>query len=520
MALLLTGGGALAGAFLICYQYGLLPNGEAQTGMPLGLFVGLTPVSFALVIAGAAAAALATNRIRVKTAAYQLGLFGFEVPLIIAMAFGLLAWFGMRQAVIVSANEVDTQGKVESFSRLVGLFPDVGMAYYLRGERYLAQRDFERANADFDRAVELDPDFVATYLARGRVLMEQGDLEGAVADGARLIELRPDHPAGYAIRAWAEAELGDLAASGEDFNLALRPIPADAQAWDAYFVRCLALAAVEDYERAEGDCLRVLELNPDHVISLDQLALMSFNQSKYELSARYTTRVLEIEPENAAAWLNRGTAYRMMGRYEEAEADLTRAIELDPESALAFSNRAIARLYLDLKPEALADADRAVELDEAELYTRLYVARYSGENETAIEDATRLLELEGRPTPYLLSARGLAYIELGQPERGLDDLNATLRLDPAYTPGFDRRGYAYFRLGDYQRAEADFDQALQGIAGLPPQARAELHYHRALLFQAQGRLDSAREEIGEARKLVEVPDVRRAIDKLSRLLEG
>jgi tetratricopeptide (TPR) repeat protein len=209
-----------------------------------------------------------------------------------------------------------------------------------------------------------------------------------------------------------------------------------------------------------------------------------------------------------------------MGHYQEAEADLTQAIGLDPDNALAYSNRAIALLYLDRKTEALSDAERAVALDESEIYTRLYVARYSGEYETAIKDATALLQLEGHPTPYLLSSRGQAYLDSGQPERGLEDINAALALDPGYTPGYDRRGYAYFLLGDYERAEADLDEALRGLATLPAESRAELHYHWALLFRAQGLLENARAEIDEARKLVEVPDVRRAIEELARSLES
>jgi tetratricopeptide (TPR) repeat protein len=449
-----------------------------------------------------------------------LGFFGFEVPLILAIAFGLVAWFGMRQAVIVSANEVDTPGNLAAFSRIIKLFPDVGMARYLRGERYLADSDFEDALADFDRAVELDAEFPATYLARGRVLIELGDFAAAASDGSRLIELRPDHPAGYAIRAWAEAEQGDLAAASEDFDMATRPLPEDAQAWDAYFVRCLALAAVKQYDRAEPDCLRVLELNPGHIVSLGELSLIAFDRGEYEEGIEYTTEILGIQEDNVQALVNRGTAYRLLDRYEEAEADLTRAIELGPENALAFENRAIARLYMDRPDEALADANRAVQLDQGELYTRLFVARYAGDYDTAIDDATTLLRLEGQPTPYLLSSRGLAYLQTGELEHGLDDINQALKIDPEYAAGYDRRGYAYFLLGDYGRSEQDMDEALRRIATLPPQGRAELHYHCALLLQAQGRRDAALADLDEASKLVEVPSVRRAIEELQRSLVG
>jgi len=520
LGLLVAGAGALAAALLAAYQFGTLPNGNVQARLPYGAFTGLLSMFAAMAFCGGTPAWLAGRRLRATTAAHQLGFFGFEVPLIVATAFGLVAWFGMRQAVIVSANEVDTPGNLTSFSRIIKLFPDLGMAYYLRGERYLAERDFENALADFDRAVELDSDFAASYLARGRVLIELGDLAAAASDGSRLIELRPDHPAGYAMRAWAEAEQGDLAAAAEDFNMAAGPLPEDAQAWDAYFVRCLALAAVKQYDRAEPDCLRVLELNPDHIISLDQLALIAFDRGDYEAGIGYTSKILGIQRDNVQALVNRGTAYRLLDRYQEAEADLTQAIELDPGNAPAYENRAIARLYMDRPDDALADANRAVELDAGRLYTRLFVARYAGGYDTAIDDATTLLRLEGRPTAYLLSARGLAYLERGELQRGLDDINQALGIDPEYAAGYDRRAYAYFLVGDYERSQQDLDEALRRIATLPPQGRAELHYHCALLLEAQGRRDAALADLGEASKLVEVPSVRRAIEELRRSLEG
>jgi tetratricopeptide (TPR) repeat protein len=175
---------------------------------------------------------------------------------------------------------------------------------------------------------------------------------------------------------------------------------------------------------------------------------------------------------------------------------------------------------MDRPDDALADANRAVELDAGRLYTRLFVARYVGDYRTAIEDATTLLRLEEQPTPYLLSSRGLAYLEVGELERGLDDINRALEIDPEYAAGYDRRAYAYFLLGDYERSKEDLDEALSRIATLPPQGRAELHYHCALVLRAQGRRDLALADLDEASKLVEVPSVRRAIEELRRSLEG
>jgi tetratricopeptide (TPR) repeat protein len=97
-------------------------------------------------------------------------------------------------------------------------------------------------------------------------------------------------------------------------------------------------------------------------------------------------------------------------------------------------------------------------------------------------------------------------------------VNRALEVDPGYAQGYDRRGYAYFLLGDFERAEVDLNQAQLRLTALSPQERAELHYHRALLFFEQGRFDSAVSEINEALLRVEIPAVRQAIEELQSTL--
>ena len=529
LGLLVTGTSVLAVLLLAAYQYDVLPDSDVQSRLPSTTFGGLIALFGGLALVGGPASWFAGRRLRVKSAALQLGLFGFEVPLILAIAFGLVIWFGMRQAVIVSANDVDTPGSLSAFNLAVQLFPDLSSAYYLRGERHLANFDFEDARDDFDRAAELDPDFPATYLARGRTLIELDELDAAIADGTRLIELRPEHPGGYAIRAAAKSKQGDLAGAAADVQFAIRPLPEDLQAWDAYFIRCLALDAIGQRDQAETDCLRALELNPGHIVSLDRLALIAFQrgaeepdleaaQAHYAAGIEYMNQILDLHDENALAWANRGEAYAALGRYDEAEADLTRALELDPDDSVAYSGRAIARVFLDRGVDALADATRAVELDEEELYTRLWVANYVGEYGTAIDDGSQLVQRDDPPLGWVLGTRGLAYLASGDLQRGLEDMNQALEVDPSYAQGYDRRGYAYFLLGNFERAEADLNQAQLRLTALSPQDRAELHYHRALLFQELGRFDSAVSEINEALLRVEVPSVRKAIEELQNAL--
>jgi tetratricopeptide (TPR) repeat protein len=119
------------------------------------------------------------------------------------------------------------------------------------------------------------------------------------------------------------------------------------------------------------------------------------------------------------------------------------------------------------------------------------------------------------PESIVSEARDL---ETGELERGLDDIDQALEIDSEYAAGYDRRAYGYFLMGDYERVQADLDEAMRRMSTLPPQARAELHYHCALLLQAQGRLEAALADLNEAAKLVEVPSVRRAIEEMQSSL--
>jgi tetratricopeptide (TPR) repeat protein len=151
----------------------------------------------------------------------------------------------------------------------------------------------------------------------------------------------------------------------------------------------------------------------------------------------------------------------------------------------------------------------------------LHVARYAAEHEIAIKDASTLIAAEGEESPnlpYLYSARGLAYVEAGDVAQGMADLNASVGLDPDEAAIYDRRGYARFLVGDYPGAEDDFNAGILRIGPLPPQGRAELYYHRALVLHATGRSASAIADLEEALATVEIPAVRQQIEQLQDTL--
>jgi len=136
---------------------------------------------------------------------------------------------------------------------------------------------------------------------------------------------------------------------------------------------------------------------------------------------------------SADLFFARGRARKQVKQLEEAVHDLTHALESHPplaerEQAIAYNLRGICYRRLERYPEAIADADRSLELRPA----------YS---------------------PFWAD-RGWAYVCAGQAERGIEDLNRALELHP-YFLAFVYRGAAYFDLGDFAAALADYDRVIE-----------------------------------------------------------
>ena len=55
----------------------------------------------------------------------------------------------------------------------------------------------------------------------------------------------------------------------------------------------------------------------------------------------------------------------------------------------------------------------------------------------------------------------LAYSDLGQYERAIQDYNKAIQLNPNYAEAYNNRGWAYYCLKQYGKALKDFEKALE-----------------------------------------------------------
>ena len=83
-----------------------------------------------------------------------------------------------------------------------------------------------------------------------------------------------------------------------------------------------------------------------------------------------------------------------------------------------------------------------------------------GEYRRAIEDYDQALRIDpGFAKPH--TGRGIAYNHLGEHYRAIENYEQALRLDPDSAETYFSRGKAYEDLGEYRRAIEDYDRALR-----------------------------------------------------------
>lgn len=116
------------------------------------------------------------------------------------------------------------------------------------------------------------------------------------------------------------------------------------------------------YDAAEREFTRVLEMVPGHINAQVNLGDMLFAQARYREAIPRYRAYLTRRPASVGALTNIGIALAAEGQRDEALAAFRRAADLFPDDSAVHRNLANALLDFPESDEALAHAERAVSL--------------------------------------------------------------------------------------------------------------------------------------------------------------
>ena len=274
----------------------------------------------------------------------------------------------------------------------------------------------------------------------------------------------PPEPAGAAptaaVAAPPDAASSDApAAQGDPTN---GPQPVDAA---GYSRRGTAFAARRDFERALADLTRACELAPDHAEYFYQRGIVHRDNKQPDLAMTDLKRALELKPDDAAA-LSARVALRL-GRRDNAgaAADLDVLDRIVPKENDLRLFLAQAYGHIDLLPQSIADFDLWIQShpDDARtpeaLNDRCWARALQGEKlPQALDDCNRALRLVDKASAMaarILDSRGLVRLRMGDYDKAIADYGASLALRPKDAWSLYGRGTAELHRNKIAQGEAD-----------------------------------------------------------------
>ncbi|MHC4948969.1 MAG: tetratricopeptide repeat protein, partial [Planctomycetota bacterium] len=217
-----------------------------------------------------------------------------------------------------------------------------------------------------------------------------------------------------------------------------------------------------DYDLALTMFREILADNPTVVPAYLGIGDIHMEREEYERAEPAYERAARLDPDNYDAQLGHGLALRMLERFAEALRAFHKAMSIEPESAEANLQMASTYLQLNQARSALAHARMAVLLDanSGPAHVNLgAVYEQMGRNADAIEEYLAASELM-EPTPTLMLSLITVLAREKRYQEAVNTAENLVRLDPSAN-AYERLGWGYFRLGDFQQSIVAYRRAVE-----------------------------------------------------------
>lgn len=268
-----------------------------------------------------------------------------------------------------------------------------------------------------------------------------------------------------------------------------------------------------DYQGAETQCRKALEVNPGSGRAYYFLGLAKFGRAEHDEAIKYLSLAAEKDPGRAEIYTNLGVAYIAKGMLPEAAGNLQKAIGLDPNDAGANYNLGVVMLRRGDRQGAIKSMSRAVQLKPGDHEIHYDLARVLdevGSADAAIEHYLKTVQL--KPDHAMAYARlGMALCAKGAFKEGLPHLSKAVELNPNDTSVRYNLGITLARLNQHDQAIVQWLQILKREPD-----NAGVLTCLAASYAATGRVDDALKSLEDARRIAEAAGDRELIGQIDK----
>jgi tetratricopeptide (TPR) repeat protein len=139
------------------------------------------------------------------------------------------------------------------------------------------------------------------------------------------------------------AKSGNYMHAIEKFNEIIKEYP---NHWRAYNGRGLCRSDMENFDGAFADFHKAIELSPDNVIVLMNLADHYLGRGRHKDALEKFNLILQLDP-SADRFISRGNCFNSIKKHDEALNDFLKAIELESDNFFAYTNVVETYMVMD-----------------------------------------------------------------------------------------------------------------------------------------------------------------------------
>ncbi|MGD0190207.1 MAG: tetratricopeptide repeat protein [Rhizomicrobium sp.] len=248
----------------------------------------------------------------------------------------------------VAARNRDDAG--EAIKRLTSALaaPDLSpsfkaVAYFDRGDAYLASGNADAAITDFSAALNAKPDYIYAYTERAVAYRAERKYDLAIADLGAAIRLRPRHPEAYLQRMSIYAQLQRYDDELADCNALLGYWPGDP---DFFVQRGLIYRSMGKYALAIAESSGAIAIDPAFTYAYSSRGRARQLDNDLDGAIDDFDKAISLDRDDADAQMDKGFAEWQAGRFDKAEKAFRRAVDLSPTSVWGYLSEDMARIRM------------------------------------------------------------------------------------------------------------------------------------------------------------------------------
>jgi tetratricopeptide (TPR) repeat protein len=241
---------------------------------------------------------------------------------------------GMAEAMFASASALGRSdgGDLAELHLQLSLFlrPDLDDARMLLADIYEGRNRFDQALAMYSRVSTGSAYTESAQLRSAWCMNELGRGDEASRVLRRMASAAPDSPRALLTLADIHRQMEKWPDAAKEYSAALDRIPRlEARHWSILFGRGVSYERSKQWDKAEADMLKALDLQPEQPLVLNYLGYTWVDMNRnLDRATKMIERAVALRPNDGAIVDSLGWALYRQGKFPEAVVQLERAVEL------------------------------------------------------------------------------------------------------------------------------------------------------------------------------------------------